>query len=407
MASCAGVKRKDGVTKANSARAEHARLGGPQATRETAAAVPAPAWLDDLRRGRGAWLDAAGFGAVEAPWREACRAEGMRLRAYGPPGPGPVLLLVPAPIKRAYIWDLAPARSVVRRALAAGFEVGLVEWTDPVGEDAAGLGLDDYADLLLGTAADALAALHDARGVLLGGHSLGGTLAAVFAALHPGRVRGLMLVEAPLQSRPRGRPPRPLGGSGTLGARGDRCCVGRGPRRRDQCLGRRRGPGRVPDRTVARWARQRRGPGGGHYRTRAGHALGVRRARHAGAAVRGRRRPALPRRRVRPGHAHGRRPPGRGRRTCDATSSPCSTRTAAWCRPGPCSPPWRRQAEPRPCAGTGRRVPVSRSAMSGRWSGARRTSASGRRSGTGAALSGRVVRDRGDRFARRRRLGSF
>ena len=203
MASCAGVKREVGEMKANSARAKYARLGRPQATpRETAAAVPAPAWLDDLRRGRGAWLDAAGFGAVEAPWREACRVEGMRLRAYGPPGPGPVLLLVPAPIKRAYIWDLAPARSVVRRALAAGFEVGLVEWTDPIGEDAAGLGLDDYADRLLGAALDALAALHDARGVLLGGHSLGGTLAAVFAALHPERVRGLVLVEAPLRFGP-------------------------------------------------------------------------------------------------------------------------------------------------------------------------------------------------------------
>ena len=40
------------------------------------------------------------------------------------------------------------------------------------------------------------------RGVLLAGHSLGGTLAAVFAALHPERVRGLVLVEAPLRFGP-------------------------------------------------------------------------------------------------------------------------------------------------------------------------------------------------------------
>src|SRR3954469_17538461 len=33
--------------------------------------------------------------------------------------------------------------------------------------------------------------------VLLAGHSLGGTLAAIFAALHPDRVRGLVLLEAP------------------------------------------------------------------------------------------------------------------------------------------------------------------------------------------------------------------
>jgi polyhydroxyalkanoate synthase subunit PhaC len=170
--------------------------------------MPGLAWLDRVRRGRGALLDAAGFGPVEAPWREALRAVGARLRAYGEPGPGPVLLLVPAPIKRHHVWDLAPGRSVVRRALAAGLNVGLLEWTGPEG-DAAGFGLDDHADRLVGAAVDALAALHGSRGVLLAGHSLGGTLAAVFAALHPDRVRGLALVEAPLRFGP---------GAGVLGA---------------------------------------------------------------------------------------------------------------------------------------------------------------------------------------------
>ena len=35
--------------------------------------------------------------------------------------------------------------------------------------------------------------------MLLAGHSLGGTLAAILAALHPARTRGLVLVEAPLR----------------------------------------------------------------------------------------------------------------------------------------------------------------------------------------------------------------
>jgi polyhydroxyalkanoate synthase subunit PhaC len=33
--------------------------------------------------------------------------------------------------------------------------------------------------------------------VVLAGHSLGGTLAAIFPSLHPERVRGLALLEAP------------------------------------------------------------------------------------------------------------------------------------------------------------------------------------------------------------------
>jgi polyhydroxyalkanoate synthase subunit PhaC len=148
--------------------------------------------LDGWRRSRGALLEAAGFGPIETPWREIHRTRWMRLRAYG--GAGPVLLLIPAPIKRAYIWDLAPGRSVVRRALAAGFAVHLLEWLDPAGDGACGQGLDLYALRLIEAALDAL----PGRQALLAGHSLGGTLAAIFAALRPEQVRGLVLIEAPL-----------------------------------------------------------------------------------------------------------------------------------------------------------------------------------------------------------------
>ena len=50
---------------------------------------------------------------------------------------------------------------------------------------------------------------HGSHGVLLAGHSLGGTLAAIFAALHPELVEGLVLIEAPLHLGP---------GIGALGA---------------------------------------------------------------------------------------------------------------------------------------------------------------------------------------------
>jgi polyhydroxyalkanoate synthase len=133
------------------------------------------------------------------PWREVHCAEGMRLRVYGKLRPGPVLLLVPAPIKRAYIWDLAPGRSVVRHALAEDFNVGLIEWTEPEGENVRSLGLGDYAERLIGTAVDALSGMCGSREVLLVGHSLGGTLATLFATLRSEQVRGLVLIEAPLR----------------------------------------------------------------------------------------------------------------------------------------------------------------------------------------------------------------
>jgi polyhydroxyalkanoate synthase len=164
-----------------------------------AAAAPL-AWLDELRRSRGAWLDAAGFGPVETPWRAAHLTDGMRLRVYGQPGPGPPLLIVPAPIKKPYIWDLAPGRSVVRCLLAGGFGVGLAAWTEPAAAGG-GLGLDDHVRRLRAAMA-AMTELYGSPGVLLAGHSLGGTLAAILAARHPELVRGLVLIEAPLHLGP-------------------------------------------------------------------------------------------------------------------------------------------------------------------------------------------------------------
>lgn len=166
--------------------------------------------LDRFRRFRGTLMDAVGLGPDEAPYRlVSSHHPGFRLRAYGGPPSGPVLVIVPAPIKRAYIWDLAPDASAVRHGLAAGLRVYLVEWTvpDQATEDC---GLAEYADRFIAVALDDVAADSGERRVLVTGHSLGGTLAAIFAALHPERVRGLVLLEAPLAFGPNTGPFAPL-----------------------------------------------------------------------------------------------------------------------------------------------------------------------------------------------------
>jgi polyhydroxyalkanoate synthase len=153
--------------------------------------------IDGWRRRQGGLLDRLGLGPQETSFRILLDRPGLRLRAYGDQaGTGAALLIIPAPIKRAYIWDLAPPVSVVRRCLDRGMRVYLAEWTEPRAEEA-GLGLDDYADRLILAALDAVVLDGGERRVLLAGHSLGGTLAAIFATLHPDRVRGLLLLEAP------------------------------------------------------------------------------------------------------------------------------------------------------------------------------------------------------------------
>jgi len=145
--------------------------------------------LDDARRIQGMALDAIGLGPIEAPYETIFRRPGASLRRYGT-GAGPAVLVVPAPIKRSYIWDLAPEASAVRRLLAAGASVLLLDWE----RTAEPVGLAAYADPLIREALDAAGI---DRAVLLA-HSLGGLFAAVFAALYPERVRGLGLLATPL-----------------------------------------------------------------------------------------------------------------------------------------------------------------------------------------------------------------
>jgi polyhydroxyalkanoate synthase subunit PhaC len=173
--------------------------------------------FDAVRRWRGNAMDSMGLGRQETAFRIVLDDPDVRLRLYGeqPASGGPVLLIVPAPIKRGYIWDLLPQVSVVRRYLDAGFRVYMTEWIEPAdagdadegsrvegsrgdGKRGSPLGLADYADRLILRCADAIAAAGDGDRLFIAGHSLGGTLATVFSSLHADRIRGLVVVEAPL-----------------------------------------------------------------------------------------------------------------------------------------------------------------------------------------------------------------
>ena len=156
-------------------------------------------FMDHVRSLAGCSLDTLGLGAAETPYRIIAEPPGARLRAYQPPGQasGPALLIIASPIKRPYIWDLLPAVSVVRRCLARNLAVYLLEWRAPRADED-GLGLAHYANQAPAAAIEAVFAERGRCSVILAGHSIGGTLAAVFAALNPGPVTALLLIDAPL-----------------------------------------------------------------------------------------------------------------------------------------------------------------------------------------------------------------
>jgi polyhydroxyalkanoate synthase subunit PhaC len=153
--------------------------------------------LDEARRNSGVWLDRLGLGPVRTPSHILHTWPGAQLLAFGGAAGGRALLIVPAPIKRAYIWDLAPEVSVVRRCLAAGLRVYMLEWIEPKGA-ARSFGLEDVITKVIAGALEAIERDSGEHRIVLTGHSLGGTLAALAAAHYPDRVCGLVLIEAPL-----------------------------------------------------------------------------------------------------------------------------------------------------------------------------------------------------------------
>lgn len=153
------------------------------------------ALTDTVRRAQGQALEALGLGPRECEHDIVATGPGWRLRAYGD-GSGRPLIIVPAPIKRSYVWDLAPAVSVVRRLLEHGLGVHLLEWTPPA-SGAERADLDAHLEAI-GACLAAVAQERSGAAPILIGHSLGGTLAAVFAAYDPRGPGGLVLLGSPL-----------------------------------------------------------------------------------------------------------------------------------------------------------------------------------------------------------------
>ncbi|WP_229512989.1 alpha/beta fold hydrolase [Massilia sp. AB1] len=153
--------------------------------------------MDRSRQARGKMLERAGYGPVETPSVVLHTETGLNVRRYGDAGEGPAVLLVPAPIKRSYIWDLAPQVSVVRRWLEHGYRVYLAQWL-PVPEENDHFGLDDYGDHMLDVCRKVAAADSGEQRLAVVGHSLGGILAAMYSCLHPEHVSATILLESPL-----------------------------------------------------------------------------------------------------------------------------------------------------------------------------------------------------------------
>jgi polyhydroxyalkanoate synthase len=138
------------------------------------------------------------------PFEIVAESRLLRLRHCAPagaPAHAQPILLVYSLLKRPYVLDLLPERSVVHSLLQQGYSVYLIDWLPPRPEDA-DCGMHAYVNCELARAVECVKARECVQRVSLIGCCLGGLLAAVYCALYPNDVEHLVPFAMPFEMRP-------------------------------------------------------------------------------------------------------------------------------------------------------------------------------------------------------------
>ena len=101
------------------------------------------------------------------------------------------LVIAYAIINRHHILDIHPKKSWVRNLLEQGIDVYMIDWGAPTNIDKY-LDMDDYVNGYLDHCVDFVKHESGTDKVSLQGYCTGGTLAAIYSALHPQNVKNLV-----------------------------------------------------------------------------------------------------------------------------------------------------------------------------------------------------------------------
>jgi len=107
------------------------------------------------------------------------------------------LVVVFALVNRPYILDLKKSKSVVQHFLDAGFDVYNVDWGIPTHGDRF-LSLEDYVQCYMDHVVDEVRQRCRCDRINVLGYCMGGSMSAMYTALHPEKIRNLMLLAAPV-----------------------------------------------------------------------------------------------------------------------------------------------------------------------------------------------------------------
>ncbi|MDB6124963.1 MAG: Poly(R)-hydroxyalkanoic acid synthase, class PhaC subunit [Pedosphaera sp.] len=112
------------------------------------------------------------------------------------------LIFVFALVNRPYILDLKEGRSVVSHFVQGGFDTYLIDWGAPTHADRH-LTLDDYINGYMENVIDYVRERTGSPQVNVLGYCMGGTMSAMYTALHQEKVKTLMLLAAGIDFAPR------------------------------------------------------------------------------------------------------------------------------------------------------------------------------------------------------------
>ena len=141
------------------------------------------------------------------PYEVAYEGGMLRLRHYRPAErrhKSP-LLIVYALIKRPFILDLQPGKSVVETLLRQGFEIYLTDWLPPARRDS-WRGFDAYVNSDMSNAIRMLQVREGVKQVNLMGYCLGALLTLLYSSLHPDDVKNLITLTVPFDMSVRDLP---------------------------------------------------------------------------------------------------------------------------------------------------------------------------------------------------------
>jgi polyhydroxyalkanoate synthase subunit PhaC len=168
-------------------------------------------WLDGTLRTLEAFGQGFGSPATDpkplTPYNVIYEGNKVSLRHYAAPQRQHAIpvLIVYALIKRPFILDLQPGKSVVQSLLAQGFEVYLIDWLPPDRDDTE-LGFDEYVNKGIANAVHAVAIAENVEQVNLLGYCFGALLALLYTALHPTNVKNLISLAIPFDMSVRNLP---------------------------------------------------------------------------------------------------------------------------------------------------------------------------------------------------------